>query len=72
MYAYCYDNVNDYLFIDSLVDYQNNDKALLFEDQNIFVFGWSYINRSVAGWKLCVQWKDGSTSWKYPRNLKES
>ena len=24
------------------------------------------------GWQLCVQWRDGSTSWQYLKDLKES
>ena len=30
------------------------------------------MRRSTAGWKLCVQWKDGSTSWEKLSDLKES
>ena len=28
--------------------------------------------RTTAGWHLCVQWKDGSTSWEKLSDLKES
>jgi hypothetical protein len=24
------------------------------------------------GWKLCIKWKDGTTSWEWLANLKES
>jgi hypothetical protein len=28
--------------------------------------------RTTKGWKLCVLWKDGSTSWENLKDLKES
>jgi hypothetical protein len=27
---------------------------------------------TTAGWKMCVQWKDCSTSWEHLKDLKES
>ena len=30
------------------------------------------MHRTTAGWNLCVQWKDGSTSWEKLSDLKES
>ena len=30
------------------------------------------MRRSTAGWQLCVQWRDGSTSWEKLADLKES
>jgi hypothetical protein len=27
---------------------------------------------TTKGWKLCVKWKDGSTSWEALKDLKES
>jgi hypothetical protein len=28
--------------------------------------------KTTAGWKLCVKWKDGSTSWERLADMKES
>ena len=30
------------------------------------------MRKSTDGWQICVQWKDGSTSWKYLKDLKDS
>jgi hypothetical protein len=31
-----------------------------------------HIRKTTKGWKLCVKWKDGSTSWERLADLKES
>ena len=41
-------------------------------DQKTTQKGRTYYRRSTAGWKLCCQWKDGSTSWTKLSDLKES
>ena len=30
------------------------------------------MRKSTVGWKLCVQWRDGSTSWQELKDLEES
>ena len=30
------------------------------------------MRKTTAGWHLCVLWKDGSTSWEWLADLKES
>ena len=32
--------------------------------------GQSFMRQSTVGWQLCVQWRDGSTSWKYLKDFK--
>ena len=34
--------------------------------------GRTYMRHSTKGWQLCVQWKDGSTSWEKLADTKES
>ncbi len=34
--------------------------------------GRDHIRKTTKGWKLCVEWKDKSTSWETLANLKES
>ena len=36
------------------------------------VRGQSYKCKSMKGWHLCVQWKDGTTAWERLSDLKES
>ena len=72
MFASCDDDGNEYLLMDSIVDHQKNDKALTHSDQKVTFRGRSSLRRSTVGWKLCVQWKDGSTSWQSLADMKES
>jgi hypothetical protein len=30
------------------------------------------VRKTTKGWNLCVEWKDGTTSWERPVDLKES
>ena len=42
------------------------------EDQKfVDLKGKLQMKRSCKGWKLCVQWKDGSTSWEKLSDFKE-
>ena len=73
MYASCDADGNEYLLIDSIVDYRKNDKALSLEDQKIVTSdGKKARRRSTAGYQLCIQWKDGSTSWQSLKDMKDS
>ena len=72
MYASCDDDGNEYLLLDSIVDHRKNDKAISIADQKIVHKGRQSIRRTTAGWQLCIQWKDGSTSWQSLKDLKES
>ena len=66
MYAQCDADRNEYLLLDVLVDYCKNNKAI---DNS---WGRPVTQKTTAGWQLCCQWKDGSTSWKKLSELKES
>ena len=72
MFAQCDDDGNEYVLLDSLVDYRKNENALSLEDQKIVVRGKPSLRRSTVGWQICCEWKDGSTSWEKLSDLKES
>ena len=72
MFAQCDENGNEYVLLDSLVDYQKADSALSIDEQKIEVKGRPYMRRTTAGWSICCEWKDGSTSWEHLSSLKES
>jgi hypothetical protein len=57
---------------DSFVDYKSNWKAVTTDNQRIIHNGHNSLCRSTVGWHLCVQWKDGSTSWQSLKDLKEA
>ena len=58
---------------DSIVDYRRSTTALGYVDQKVVKKnGRNFMRRLTSGWQLCIQWKDGSTSWEKLSNLKES
>ena len=57
--------------MESLVDHRKNDKAMSVEDKRSVLSGWPVMRKSNSGCQICVQWKDGSTSWKSLKNLNE-
>ena len=72
MYDACYDYGNEYLMVESIVDYWNKHKALSVSSQKVVHRGRSFMRRSTVGWQLCVQWRDGSASLQALKDLKES
>jgi hypothetical protein len=73
MYAQCDKDGNQYVLLDTFVDYRFNDAALKVEDQfKVDRSGKRSYRRSTAGVQLCCQWKDGSTSWEKLSDLKGS
>ncbi len=72
MYASCDDQGNEYLLFDCIVDHKKSDKALTKLTQPLELKGRKTMRRSTAGWHLCVQWADGTTTWQTLKDLKES
>ena len=71
MFAQCDEEGNDLLLLESMVDYRKSEKALSIKDQKIVHRGRPSLRRTTVGWQICVQWKDGSTSWEKLSDLKE-
>jgi preprotein translocase subunit Sss1 len=61
-----------FVLMDSIVDHKMNELALTKADAFIELKGKRVRRMTTKGWKLCVQWKDGSTSWECLKDLKES
>ena len=62
MYAQCDPEGNQYVMFDSIVDYKKDGTARKKVDQKATkADGIFFMRRSTKGWKLCVQWRDGST-----------
>ena len=72
MYAMCDEDGHQVLMFDSVLDHKKDDTALNKLTQ-VFVDGQGRkrYKRSTKGWFLCVQWKDGSTSWEKLADFKE-
>jgi hypothetical protein len=58
--------------MDSIIDSKKSQKAMLKIDAFIKMKGKCVHQMRTAGWKMCLQWKDASTSWEYPKDLKKS
>ena len=71
-----YDQVDEFgqthVLFDSIVDHKKGDDAIGIEDGYVEVNGRRHAKKTTRGWKLCVLWKDGSTSWVSLKDLKES
>ncbi len=73
MYAQCDPDRNQYVLLDSIIDHRRLDAAIRPSDQKIVrPNGRTYLKHSTIGWKVCCQWKDGSTTWEKLADLKES
>ncbi len=64
---------NQFLLLEELVDWKKTTEAVA--DEDIFQVshnGNVHQRRTTKGWKICVKWKDGSTSWEPLKDLKEA
>jgi hypothetical protein len=73
MYAQCDIDGNQYLLLDQLVDHRKDDTAITLTEQTVHRDnGRTYRRKTTAGWQICCQWIDGSTTWEKLSDLKES
>ena len=72
MYYACDDSGKMNPMMDSIVDYQNNNKELSVSSQKIVHRGRSFMWRYTVGWQLYVQWRYGLKSWQALKDLEES
>ena len=72
MYDACDDSINEYLIIDSKVDYWKNDKSIRVTHQKLVHRSRIFMLRYPVGWNLCVQWRDGLMSFQSLKDLKKS
>ena len=61
-----------YLLMEAIVDHTKDDTATAKADRYFLHNGKQYPKRNTKGWKLCVRWRNGSTSWEKLSELKES
>ena len=63
---------NQFLLLESITDHQKDQSAVLWEDRHVTVNGRGQHRITTKGWKLCVTWRDGTSSWERLSDLKES
>ena len=65
---------NEHVLFEEIIDHKKDQSAVTVD--NMYMSSGDGRNprprRTTIGWKLCVQWKDGSTSWLPLKELKES
>ena len=72
MYAQCNSEENEYLLLEALIDYHEDNKANYLLDKRTTVWDRPVTCKTTAGWQICCQSKDSSTSWEKLSELKES
>lgn len=60
------------LTTDEIVDHKSDQSAVQIKDAFIMVNGQRHRRQSTKGWKLCVRWKDGTTTWMNLKDLKDA
>ena len=72
MYAMCDGNGDHILLFDSIVDHRKNDNAMTRVEQKFVESkGKQQYKRSTKGYKVCVRWNNGSTTWENLSDFKE-
>ena len=72
MLSMCDEEGNQFLLLKHITDHKKDETALKEEDAFGYVRGRRFQKKTTKGWKLCVEWKDGTTTWEPLSLLKES
>jgi hypothetical protein len=73
LYSQVDDKGRQYLILQEIIDHKRTNEAL--SDEQIFQVshnGNIHHRMTTKGWKLCVSWVDGSTSWESLADMKNS
>ena len=66
------DEGNKYRLIVEIIDHEKDITTLSRAESTVIVNDRSHPRRTTKGWRLCVQWCDGTTRWECLKDLKES
>ena len=58
MYTQCDPEGNQYVLLDSLINFRRSTTALCYDDQKVTFNGGTHYRRSTAAWYLFCQWRD--------------
>jgi hypothetical protein len=73
MYSQVDADGHHHLLLQELIDHRKLPTAMTKEDMwSISHKGNQTMKATTRGWEICVQWKDGSTSWERLCDIKES
>jgi hypothetical protein len=73
LYSQVDEEGREFALLDEILEHSRDASAVSKDDEAVEKRGAnSHRRRTTKGWKLLVQWKDGSTTWEPMTNLKES
>jgi hypothetical protein len=72
MHAQCDTEGRQYNLMEGIIDHRNDGHAIAPADMYIKHGSNKKVRKTTKGWHLCVEWKDGTTSWERLADLKES
>ena len=72
MFSQCDLDGKQHLLLDSIVDFKKDEHAVQMTDKEVVVKGRKYLRKTTKGWHMCVNWKDGTSTWERLADLKES
>jgi hypothetical protein len=72
MIAQCDEEGNQFILLEGIVDHKRDENAISKEEGYFYHNDRRYWKKTTKGWKLCVEWKDGTTTWESLSALKES
>ena len=72
LYSMCDVEGNQHLILDSIVGHKTDGTQVKEDEKYVIVNNRRHLRKTTKGWLLCIQWKDGSTSWETLANMKES
>jgi hypothetical protein len=72
MYAQCNPDGEQFLLLGAITDHKKDGHAVDKADAFISINGRRKRKKTTKGWKLCSEWRDGTTSWETLASLKES
>ena len=72
LFSQCDEEGNRYVLFQDIVDHRTDGTEV--QDKDAFIIsknGGRRKRETTKGWELLVKWKDGSTSWKTLKDMKE-
>jgi hypothetical protein len=64
MYAQCDEEGNQFIMLQDIVGHKIDGHTVERTEMHIKVGSNKQIRKTMKGWHLCVEWKDGKTSWE--------
>lgn len=72
IYATVDDEGYTYTEVKEIVDHMKDGTAISADDGFVMLRGKKVPKRTTKGWYICVEWKDGTTSWVDLKDMKET